>query len=42
MGIPDVFVEHGSVKHQREEVGLTVEQVIRHVETLLPLTRQRA
>jgi 1-deoxy-D-xylulose-5-phosphate synthase len=28
MGIPDVFIEHGSIKEQREEVGLTVESVI--------------
>ncbi|WP_211745145.1 1-deoxy-D-xylulose-5-phosphate synthase [Paenibacillus sp. Marseille-Q4541] len=27
MGIPDLFVEHGSVKEQREEVGLTAEAV---------------
>ena len=27
MGIPDRFIEHGSIKEQREEVGLTVENV---------------
>ncbi|WP_431088137.1 1-deoxy-D-xylulose-5-phosphate synthase [Paenibacillus sp. 8b26] len=27
MGIPDMFVEHGSIKEQRAEVGLTVEAV---------------
>ncbi|WP_342414733.1 1-deoxy-D-xylulose-5-phosphate synthase [Paenibacillus sp. FSL R10-2782] len=27
MGIPDLFVEHGSIKEQRAEVGLTVEAV---------------
>lgn len=27
MGIPDEFIEHGSVKEQREEVGLTVQAV---------------
>ena len=25
--IPDRFIEHGSIKEQREEVGLTVENV---------------
>lgn len=28
MGIPDVFIEHGTIKEQREEVGLTAESVI--------------
>ncbi|ADM70664.1 1-deoxy-D-xylulose-5-phosphate synthase [Paenibacillus polymyxa E681] len=27
MGIPDLFVEHGSIKEQRAEVGLTIEDV---------------
>ncbi|EHS56659.1 1-deoxy-D-xylulose-5-phosphate synthase [Paenibacillus sp. Aloe-11] len=27
MGIPDIFVEHGSIKEQRAEVGLTAESV---------------
>ncbi|MEC0237344.1 1-deoxy-D-xylulose-5-phosphate synthase [Paenibacillus kribbensis] len=27
MGIPDIFVEHGSIKEQRAEVGLTAEAV---------------
>lgn len=46
MGIPDYFVEHGSVKDQRKEVGLTPENVIAHVTELLqaarPPQRQRA
>lgn len=41
-GIPDYFVEHGSVKEQRHEVGLTVEQIILHVQASLPRKRQRA
>ena len=28
MGVPDVFVEHGSIKEQRQEVGLTAERVV--------------
>jgi 1-deoxy-D-xylulose-5-phosphate synthase len=28
MGIPDIFVEHGSIKEQRAQVGLTAEAVI--------------
>ena len=34
MGIPDYFVEHGSVAEQREEVGLTVNQIIQKVRHL--------
>lgn len=42
MGIPDYFVEHGSVKEQREEVGLTVEALVANVRRLQPLERQKA
>jgi 1-deoxy-D-xylulose-5-phosphate synthase len=41
-GVPDYFVEHGSVKEQRQEVGLTVDQVILQVHACLPRKRQRA
>ncbi|MGG1515247.1 1-deoxy-D-xylulose-5-phosphate synthase [Paenibacillus oryzisoli] len=41
MGIPDYFVEHGSVKEQREEVGLTVEHLVAEVKSLTPRKRQR-
>ncbi|QZT32659.1 1-deoxy-D-xylulose-5-phosphate synthase [Caldalkalibacillus thermarum TA2.A1] len=34
LGIPDVFVEHGSVAEQRREVGLTVENIVHHVKQL--------
>lgn len=34
MGVPDRFVEHGSVKEQREEVGLTVSEIVRRVRAL--------
>lgn len=42
MGIPDYFVEHGSVKEQREEVGLTALSLIAEVKKLVPRKRQRA
>ncbi|MGD8191535.1 1-deoxy-D-xylulose-5-phosphate synthase [Brevibacillus ginsengisoli] len=42
VGIPDYFVEHGSVKEQRQEVGLTPETIAAHVRKLTPLSRQRA
>lgn len=34
MGIPDLFVEHGSVKEQRQEVGLTVDRLCEKVKQL--------
>jgi 1-deoxy-D-xylulose-5-phosphate synthase len=34
MGIQDAFIEHGSVKDQRIEAGLTVENVINHILTM--------
>lgn len=42
IGVPDYFVEHGSVKEQRQEVGLTAENIASHVRTLLPVSKQRA
>lgn len=42
MAIPDYYVEHGSVSHQRKEVGLTVEAIVEQVEAMAPLSRQRA
>jgi 1-deoxy-D-xylulose-5-phosphate synthase len=41
LGIPDRFIEHGSVAEQRQEVGLTVENIIRHVRRLY-LTERKA
>jgi 1-deoxy-D-xylulose-5-phosphate synthase len=41
IGIPDRFVEHGSVNEQREEVGLTVENIAEQVRQL-HTTRQKA
>ncbi|MFD0694987.1 1-deoxy-D-xylulose-5-phosphate synthase [Paenibacillus sp. GCM10027628] len=42
LGIPDYFVEHGSVSEQREEVGLTSQNLIAEVKKLMPRKRQRA
>jgi 1-deoxy-D-xylulose-5-phosphate synthase len=42
IGVPDYFVEHGSVKEQRQEVGLTAERIAASVRSLMPRSRQRA
>ncbi len=43
LGVPDYFVEHGSIKEQRKEVGLTAEDLALQVQAMLPRTnRQRA
>ncbi len=42
IGIPDYFVEHGSIKEQRMETGLTAENIVAEIKALLPLKRQRA
>ncbi|OXM88162.1 1-deoxy-D-xylulose-5-phosphate synthase [Paenibacillus rigui] len=42
IGIPDYFVEHGSVPEQRKEVGLTVERLVSEVQSLVPRKRQHA
>ncbi|AFC29795.1 Dxs [Paenibacillus mucilaginosus 3016] len=42
VGVPDYFVEHGSVKEQRQEVGLTAERLVQELQTLVPRRRQRA
>jgi len=42
IGIPDCFVEHGSVQEQRAEAGLTVERLISEVRSMQPRQRQRA
>lgn len=34
MGVPDRFIEHGSIKEQLEEVGLTAKNVVREVQKL--------
>ncbi|WP_028544154.1 1-deoxy-D-xylulose-5-phosphate synthase [Paenibacillus taiwanensis] len=35
IGVPDYFVEHGSIKQQREEVGLTADRVANELRTML-------
>ncbi|NOU97665.1 1-deoxy-D-xylulose-5-phosphate synthase [Paenibacillus sp. LMG 31456] len=42
LGIPDYFVEHGSVPEQRKEVGLTAEKLVSEVKSLVPRKRQHA
>ncbi|HJV44458.1 MAG TPA: 1-deoxy-D-xylulose-5-phosphate synthase [Bacillota bacterium] len=42
MGIPDVYVEQGSVTEQRQEIGLTPECIAQHVMNIWPKKRQRA
>lgn len=42
IGVPDYFVEHGSVKEQRQEVGLTSERLVTELQSLVPRKRQRA
>ncbi len=41
IGIPDRFVEHGSVKELWQEIGLTKERLIREVRQILPQKQQR-
>ncbi|WP_036716021.1 transketolase C-terminal domain-containing protein, partial [Paenibacillus darwinianus] len=42
VGIPDAFIEHGSIKEQRAEAGLTADRVASVVTQLLPRRKQRA
>lgn len=42
MGVPDYFVEHGSVDDQRREVGLTVEGITANARAMTLKRRQRA
>jgi 1-deoxy-D-xylulose-5-phosphate synthase len=42
MAIPDYFVEHGSIKEQRCEVGLTADNVAAQLSAFLPRKRQHA
>ncbi|MED1950750.1 1-deoxy-D-xylulose-5-phosphate synthase [Brevibacillus centrosporus] len=39
IAVPDYFVEHGSVKEQRLEVGLTAENIASRVRALMPVTK---
>lgn len=42
IAIPDYFVEHGSIKEQRVEVGLTADNVALQVASFIPKKRQHA
>ena len=42
MGIPDRYIEHGSVPELYEEIGLTSEEVVTKLRSLIPRKRQRA
>ncbi|MGY4690234.1 1-deoxy-D-xylulose-5-phosphate synthase [Salibacterium sp. K-3] len=42
MGIPDWYIEHGSVPELYEEIGLTAEEVQKNIQALLPTTQKRA
>nr|WP_272595523.1 1-deoxy-D-xylulose-5-phosphate synthase [Paenibacillus apiarius] len=35
IGVPDCFIEHGSINEQRQEVGLTAERLAKEVHTML-------
>lgn len=41
IGIPDCFVEHGSVKELWQEIGLTKDRLIQEVRQILPQKQQR-
>jgi len=40
MGVPDRFIEHASIAEQREETGLTAENVAARLRSALVLARQ--
>lgn len=42
MGIPDRYIEHGSVSELYEEIGLTTENIVATIRSLVPTKRQRA
>ncbi|WP_438448817.1 1-deoxy-D-xylulose-5-phosphate synthase [Gorillibacterium sp. sgz5001074] len=42
MAVPDYFVEHGSIKEQRTEVGLTADNVAAQLAAFIPKKRQHA
>ncbi|MFZ4452146.1 1-deoxy-D-xylulose-5-phosphate synthase [Salibacterium aidingense] len=42
MGIPDWYIEHGSVPELYEEIGLTSHEVMKKVQALLPRKQKRA
>lgn len=42
MGIPDHFIEHGSVNKLLDEIGVTVENVVKKIHALRPKRQKRA
>ncbi|WP_410514704.1 1-deoxy-D-xylulose-5-phosphate synthase [Paenibacillus sp. BR2-3] len=38
MGVPDIFVEHGSIKEQRQQTGLTVESLCGRIRSMKALS----
>lgn len=42
MGIPDVFIEHGSINKLLDEIGLTTKEVVERIQALLPSKQKRA
>jgi 1-deoxy-D-xylulose-5-phosphate synthase len=42
MGIPDYFIEHGSVDELLEEIGLTTETAIKKIKMITPKKEKRA
>lgn len=42
MGIPDRFIEHGSVSQLWEEIGLTEDALVKNLKELVPTKQQRA
>lgn len=42
MGIPDRFIEHGSVTKLLEEIGLTTDAVVDRIHTMIPSKQKRA
>ncbi|MCA0970135.1 1-deoxy-D-xylulose-5-phosphate synthase [Halobacillus litoralis] len=42
MGVPDRFIEHGSVSKLWEEIGLTSDNIVSNVKEMIPSKQQRA
>ncbi|MBS4176392.1 1-deoxy-D-xylulose-5-phosphate synthase [Lederbergia citrea] len=42
IGIPDKFIEHGSVKELLKEIGLTTENIVAKLTSMLPEKKKRA
>ncbi|WP_408021610.1 1-deoxy-D-xylulose-5-phosphate synthase [Siminovitchia acidinfaciens] len=42
LGIPDRFIEHGSVKELLKEIGMTSENVVMKIKSLIPKKQKRA